>query len=294
MGIGGHIVDAIAREHAYRPISGTVLLIGRQTTYFTPDDLLARLREHGHHPDPAAIEIDKSTINRLAAYGTSELVTDRSIFHSLGIDNVLALDVSDYEGAEILHNLNEPLPDHLKGITDFVIDGSTLDNTFNPALTLRNYAELLRPNGRFIAVNSYGVYETAYAIMPPMWYVDYFVENKFRDCKAYVSMFDDGRTNTFFVNLDYLKDHRQNMSRLPSPYQNSCIIFAEKGENSTSATIPTQQHYRSKEEWDIYLENLSEILSLGRPHVARSYSDQFFREMDGSYTWIDRQYLAGS
>ena len=254
MGIGGHIVDAIAREHAYRPISGDVLLIGRQTTYFTPDDLIARLKEHGHHPDPAAIEIDQSTINRLAAYGGKELVTDRSIFHALGIDKCWRR-LSPYEGAEVLHNLNEPLPDNLKGIANLVINGD-LDNTFNPALTLQNYAELLRPGGRFIGVNSYGVYETAYVIMPPMWYVDYFVENQFADCKAYVSLFNDGKTNTFWINLDYLQRHRQNMSFLPSPYQNSSVIFAEKGSSSSTKKIPTQQHYRSDEDWEKYLSNL--------------------------------------
>jgi hypothetical protein len=46
MGLGGQAVDAIGREHAYRPITGDVLFIGRQTTYFTPQDLAMRLRDH--------------------------------------------------------------------------------------------------------------------------------------------------------------------------------------------------------------------------------------------------------
>ena len=31
MGLPSHVVDAIAREHAYRPINGDVLFIGRQS-----------------------------------------------------------------------------------------------------------------------------------------------------------------------------------------------------------------------------------------------------------------------
>jgi hypothetical protein len=30
------------------------------------------------------------------------------------------------------------------------VDGSTLDNTFNPALTLKNYCDMLRPGGRLL------------------------------------------------------------------------------------------------------------------------------------------------
>ena len=111
--------------------------------YFTPSGLAAQLRSHGHVVDSSAIEVDRTTIHRLPGHG--EIVTDRSIFHALGIDGVKALDASAYEGAEIVHDLNRPLPDNLKAMADFIVDGSTLDNVFDPAMTLRNYAQLLRP-----------------------------------------------------------------------------------------------------------------------------------------------------
>src|SRR2546425_227189 len=98
MGLGGQAIDAIAREHAFRPITGDVLFIGRQATYLSPRDLAARLREHGHAIDESAIEIDRSTINR-APGQPANLATDRSIFRALGIHSVKALDVSPYEGA---------------------------------------------------------------------------------------------------------------------------------------------------------------------------------------------------
>ena len=41
MGLGGEAIEAIGREHAYRPISGDVVFIGRQTAYFTPGELVA-------------------------------------------------------------------------------------------------------------------------------------------------------------------------------------------------------------------------------------------------------------
>ena len=134
MGLSGYAVDAIGREHAYRPIKGDVLFVGRQATYFTPSELTEKLRSHGNVVDPSAIEIDRTTVNRIPGYG--QIVTDRSIFRALGIDSVKALDTSPYEGAEIVHNLNEPIPDSLRENADFIVDGSTLDNVFDPAMAV--------------------------------------------------------------------------------------------------------------------------------------------------------------
>jgi hypothetical protein len=66
------------------------------------------------------------------------------------VENIQALDRSDYEGANVIHDLNLPVTDRLKGIADLIVDGSTLDNTFNPALTLKNYCDMLRPGGRLL------------------------------------------------------------------------------------------------------------------------------------------------
>jgi len=65
MGLSGYAVDAIGREHAYRPIKGDALFIGRQATYFTPTELTENLRSHGNVVDPSAIEIDRTTVNRI-------------------------------------------------------------------------------------------------------------------------------------------------------------------------------------------------------------------------------------
>ena len=156
MGLGIDAVEAIYREHSHRPIDGDVLLMGRQTVYFSPQGLLDLMKQHGHesHLSLDEITIDKETISRKTGMPTDiDYVSDISIFQMLGARSVRALDHSDYEGAEVVHDLTKPLPDKLKGIADFIVDGSTLDNTFSAALTIRNYAELLRPGGRILMVN---------------------------------------------------------------------------------------------------------------------------------------------
>jgi hypothetical protein len=67
---------------------------------------------------------------------------------------VLALDHSNYEGAEIIHNLTTPVPPELRKRADFILDGSPLDNVFDPATVITNFAEMLRPGGRLITTNT--------------------------------------------------------------------------------------------------------------------------------------------
>ena len=50
MGIAPYIAEAIVREHKHRPITGDVLLLGRQTFSFTPEDAVGMLRSNGIEP----------------------------------------------------------------------------------------------------------------------------------------------------------------------------------------------------------------------------------------------------
>ena len=46
MALGRDIVDAIIREHSYRPIAGEVLVIGHQTVNLSRNEVLELMREH--------------------------------------------------------------------------------------------------------------------------------------------------------------------------------------------------------------------------------------------------------
>lgn len=295
MGIGRQIIEAVIREHLYRPVDGDVLMMGRQTVYLTPQDLLGVFRDHGidiNDVDPASIEIDRSTIDHLPGWEDRPLVTDRALFKLMGSRKVLALDHSEYEGADIVHDLRYPVPSKLCGIADFIVDGSTLDNVFTPSTVLKNYCDMLRPNGRLIALNAFSHHDTPYVIMPPMWYVDYFVMNGFADCKVYIFVFDtNGKWNTFYVDMEYLLKAGRTMGRFRCPYHAITLVFAEKGRNSTSDQLPIQQDYRPAQDWKTFNHNLTAIVESRRHHLARSYVEQFFMDVIGGHVFIDGQYI---
>ncbi len=295
MGLGGQAIDAIGREHAYRPITGDVLFIGRQTVYFSPQDLARRLRDHCKEVDEGAIEVDGTTLNRNLQ---GELATDRSIFRALGLppERIKALDVSPYEGAEIIHDLNQPIPSNLRGCADFIVDGSTLDNVFDPAMALRNYAELLRPGGRLLAINAWNLRDSTYTACSPSWYLDYFVANGFADCKVYVCVGARAGINIYWLDPSLIGLGKQQVktpifaSWWRRPF---VLVLAEKSATPGPAVIPTQSDYRGAAEWERFHAVADAIAVSPRPHVLRSIGRLLLRRRSWrswGFMWIDGEY----
>ena len=56
----------------------------------------------------------------------------------LGAKKCKSIDYSDFEGASIVHDLNNPISNELKGQFDTVIDGGTLEHVFNFPQAIKN------------------------------------------------------------------------------------------------------------------------------------------------------------
>ncbi len=116
---------------------GDVVMLGRQDLNVYPAKMKALLESHGFSGE-------------LFAPGAADTGFAEPVFKSLGAKNVYALDFSDFEGAEFVHDLNQPLPDKLKQRFDVVYDGGTLEHVFNFPQALKNCMEMVRPGGRVI------------------------------------------------------------------------------------------------------------------------------------------------
>ncbi len=238
------------------------------------------LRESGI-PVPA-VDFRPDSKTRLA---NKSYIRDDDVFRLLGIPNIKALDVSDYEGADIVHDLTTPIPNALEGSADFILDGSTLDNVFDPATALRNIARLLKPGGRFVSINVASNHYDPYTILTPHWLLDYFVVNGFSDCKVYTFVYNgpNGGMNVFAPDLALMrKDHAQ-PHNLTSIHPMGLVVMAEKDPDSTWDRTPVQHQYRS--DWDQFDAKLSVIRKSKRPEVARSTTDCFLRHPE--YLFVD-------
>jgi SAM-dependent methyltransferase len=264
MGIAPYLAEAIVREHQFRPIIGDVLLLGRQTMRLSPEHAADILRAQGL--DPAAPAPGDDAIDRRTrAAQRQRYIRDDAFFHMLGVERVRALDHTDYEGAELVHDLNTPIPDALANAADFLLDGSTLDNLFSPAAGLQNMTRLLRPGGRFLSVNGGTAHNCPYAIPTGYWFLDYCALNRFADCRVYLIIHDRRRSNVFV--LDPLDP---NGPAIATSHVLAIVAFAEKGPDTTWDRIPVQRQYAGPSLTAIYTEQGRRFARSSRPDLVRS------------------------
>lgn len=117
------------------------------------------------------------------------------LFTALGATQVDVMDFSDYEGANLLHDLNQPVPDHFKACFDVVVDGGTLEHVFNFPVAIRNCMEMVRPGGSFFTATipnnwcGHGFYQFS----PELFHRVFSPENGFRVAGMYLAELDASR-----------------------------------------------------------------------------------------------------
>lgn len=264
MGISALHAELIIREHKFRPLPKTIHLIGRQTVALRYEQIVDILDRHGIRPASVAIETDRSTSFAIAS--GLDFITDTTFFGLLGVETIRAIDHSAFEGADIILDLNKPLPTAIAESAEFVYGGSVLDNVFDPASYIKNIARLLAPGGRLIDQNIASFHFHPYLIAAPAWYFDYFVLNHFDDCKIY---FQQG-LHLYGLDFDaddpFISDFGS--SGIGSPF--GVTIIAEKGVQSSCDRVPSQDQYRDAAEWAEFRTSLRRVTGSTRHYETFS------------------------
>ncbi|MBA2605310.1 MAG: hypothetical protein H0U96_00380 [Acidobacteria bacterium] len=81
-----------------------------------------------------------------------QIETGAEFLRFLGAEEVSSMDISDYEGAAILHDLNKPIGAELKEKFTLVLDGGTLEHVFNFPTALANAMEMVETGGHLIVI----------------------------------------------------------------------------------------------------------------------------------------------
>lgn len=75
------------------------------------------------------------------------------LFVFLGARQVRSVDVSDFEGATDVHDLNDPISEALKGRFSAVIDGGCLEHVFDFPTAMRNVMEMVEVGGHLLSIS---------------------------------------------------------------------------------------------------------------------------------------------
>jgi hypothetical protein len=162
--------------HKQEPFTGTFLTIGRQTVPFTLSAAWNFLKDVGiEATQDIAVESDDTVASKPG------WINDRTFFKMFCSAKIESLDVSSYERASIIHNMNEPIPRKLRGIADFIFEGSSIDNIFNPAQAMMNIDLMLKPGGRIFMVNAGNVVPgDTFVALGEEWYEGFLKANNYK------------------------------------------------------------------------------------------------------------------
>lgn len=112
------------------------LVLGRQKLHLRPPGLrklVRRVQEYGIAVSPEDL--------------TQEDGFTEALLSAFGYPNMEALDFTAAEGADHIHDLNQPVPPALKKQFDLIIDGGTTEHVFQIGVALENCHEMLKPGG---------------------------------------------------------------------------------------------------------------------------------------------------
>lgn len=267
--IGPTLARMIVREHLYMPIQGKVLTLGRQTIAMTYEQFIELLQQEQFPLDQDKLNQITITKDQKTRSGKeTSYISDDVFFNLLGIKDFHAMDVSSYEGADIIHDLNERIPESLRDQFDFIIDGGTFDHLVDVRTAFENVVQMLKVGGRVFQWNAASNFTgQAYISFGPDLFYDYYVLNQFADCKVYIAEVD-GCTQPESWDLYEFEGSAQ-FKHFQSKRVLITVVLAEKGLSSTYDRIPIQARYRDTHFWEDYRNSQKKIhLSKRRSFVG--------------------------
>jgi len=236
----------------------TILTLGKQSVAFYLKDLVDKVLIH------SSVKI-KDRYNYLIDTEKFSFLKNKNkkhindfFFYLLGFKKIISLDVSGYQGANIIFDLNSNnVSKKNKNIADFILDGSTLEHVFNIKNALQNLHSMLKVNGsicHILPINNMpkdGFYQFS-----PNTLINYYKLNGYKIQNKIFWVFDYEKKifskkiksksgkDYYFSNF---KKALQFSNKFNYPLQ--IILVVKKSSNRLKIKIPFQDYYFDKKKW---------------------------------------------
>ena len=113
---------------------------------FSQTATVGRLFSYLNDNDITSLKTDFDGTN-FSKQDVSNKYVDTFFKSFLGAEDLTAIDFSDYEGAQIIHDMNSPIGSDLHQQFDAVIDGGSLEHIFNFPVAIENCMNLVKTGG---------------------------------------------------------------------------------------------------------------------------------------------------
>jgi hypothetical protein len=217
MGLVIATAKLIVDEAMERPFHGSILQLGLQDLTFSEKQFFRFATDRGFD-----VKADRITEPRGRKNGHSPYITNSAFFKYLGFSEINSLDYSDYDGSNILFDLNNSvLPDDLHERFDFVLDGGTLEHIFNTPHALSHIISMCKVGGRImhISPSSNQVNHGFYSFSPTLFF-DFYHSNNFTFHRFYLVKLSASGKTLYGLDLKQSKEFVADTIRLNSRIYN--------------------------------------------------------------------------
>jgi hypothetical protein len=176
VGLSKCTLRLLLNESRREPFTGSVVVLGKQDVWFTEETLRSCAQAAGVQLHDVPL-----TLSAKPGPASKGYLSDDSMLKALGFTDYAALDMSDYESADFIHNLNSPtIPPELESRFDVVIDGGTLEHVFHLPNAITALGRMVHAEGRVIhASPSSNHVDHGFYMFSPTFFWDYYSANGF-------------------------------------------------------------------------------------------------------------------
>lgn len=248
MGLVKGSLEPLLKEASIRPFSGSLLTLGKQDVWFSYKTLCKMAQKH----KVKLSNLNKIEISSNPYFAAHNYITDLCLFKALGFSELKSMDYSDYQGADIIFDLNScEIPTALLGAFDVMLDGGTMEHVFHIPNVLNNIYKMLRVGGRIIHISPTSNYvDHGFFSFSPTLFYDFYQTNKFKIEILQICHIPYRYSVDPWQFFDYLPGCLDNVSLggLNKNGMYGTICIATKMPDSSGNRIPQQGVY--KLEWD--------------------------------------------
>lgn len=223
---------------------GNTLVIGQQAIYANEFECKNIILKH-NIKFIDNFKNEKKTNIKHFTNENADNINSSFFFTLLGSNNVNHLDVSKYENADIILDLNKKVPNKYKNKFDNIIDFGTIEHVYNTPILLFNYIKMLKKNGFLIILTrSSNSIDHGFFSFSPTFFHDFFPINGFKILNTYLlersPYYPEKNKNEKIYN--YKKTYLENP--IVSSKTIDLLIFMKKIINTNNVKTPLQYYYK--------------------------------------------------
>jgi len=257
MGVmSGLAKDFIINKNSYK-FQGNLVTLGEQTIFLLPNQV-----HEINGSDATKLKIELKD-NLSGIKDDIKYISSDSFFKICGAQDVRSLDISSYQKAGVIFDLNKSkLPKNLYSSADFIFDGSTIEHIFNMKNVMNNLNNLLNENGYILHLSPLeglahdSFYQFGLCFFPELYKTNgyevifhkifvYDYEHLIYDKNVVMKEGNDWFFDDLKEGLDFARKNN-----LPAQH-----LFLAKKHNTINTVfeIPYQGRYSNKPDWNLGL-----------------------------------------